>query len=621
MELKSGFKQSTVGVIPVDWDVLCIRDLLKHGPKNGYSGRSNGDIGGTPTLSLAATTKGRLVLNDATVKYLEQRVPADSSLYLEPGDVLVQRSNTSELVGTTAIFDGPAETFVYPDLMMRLRFKQPATGDWFWRYANSRKGRSFFRSIAAGSTGSMPKISGEKLRDMPVPLPPLAEQEMISEVLGDTDTFIDSLEQLIAKKQHLKQATIRELLTGSKRLPGFEARPGFKQTEAGRLPEDWGVDNIDHLAQITTGGKNTQDRIDDGQYPFFVRSQMVERINSYSYDGEAVLTAGDGVGTGKVFHYINGKFDAHQRVYRISEFSDRVNGYFFYLYFSSHFYNRIMQMTAKSSVDSVRREMIAGMLVPLPPTKDEQTAIAAILSDMDAEINTLEHKLVKIRQLKQVMTQELLTGRIRLVGPSKSRALFVTKANARATSNDGHNLHINEAVVIAALVHRFGSEQYPLGRLRRMKLSYLLHRRFEGQTVGYEKKAAGPYNPGTRYGGAEKIALGNRYVRQHRNGNFDGFIAGEKIAQAEAYFEKWYGAQVLNWLEQFRLKSNNELELITTVDMAVRDLCQEGKPIEVATVKQVIHDHPEWEAKLERAIFSDDNIGRAIKLCQSLFRD
>jgi len=93
---------------------------------------------------------------------------------------------------------------------------------------------------------------------------------------------------------------------------------GYKQSEVGIIPEDWKVDSIINQASITTGAKNTQDRIGDGRYPFFVRSQTVEKINSYSFDGEAVLTAGDGVGTGKVFHYINGKFDYHQRVYKIS---------------------------------------------------------------------------------------------------------------------------------------------------------------------------------------------------------------------------------------------------------------------------------------------------------------
>jgi len=195
-----------------------------------------------------------------------------------------------------------------------------------------------------------------------------------------------------------------------------DVRPGYKQTEMGIIPEDWELDFIENIAHITTGSKNTQDREDDGEYPFFVRSQIIERINSYSFDGEAVLTAGDGVGTGKVFHYINGKFDAHQRVYRMSGFSERINGYFFYLYFSNRFYNRIMQMTAKSSVDSVRREMIAKMPIPLPPTKAEQEAIAEALSDADALIESLEQLITKKRHLKQGSMQQLLTGKKRLPG-------------------------------------------------------------------------------------------------------------------------------------------------------------------------------------------------------------
>jgi type I restriction enzyme, S subunit len=192
--------------------------------------------------------------------------------------------------------------------------------------------------------------------------------------------------------------------------------PGYKQTEVGIIPEEWNPDYIENFAVITTGSKNTQDRIEDGLYPFFVRSQTVERINSYSFEGEAVLTAGDGVGTGKVFHYINGRFDIHQRVYRISNFAERVNGYFFYLYFSTHFYNRIMQMTAKSSVDSVRRDMISRMQVALPPTEAEQRAIATALSDVDALLAGLDRLLAKKRDLKQAAMQQLLTGQTRLPG-------------------------------------------------------------------------------------------------------------------------------------------------------------------------------------------------------------
>lgn len=195
----------------------------------------------------------------------------------------------------------------------------------------------------------------------------------------------------------------------------MELRPDYRQTEVGIIPEDWNVARIKDHASIQTGKRNTQDRVDDGAYPFFVRSQIVERINSYSFDGEAVLTAGDGVGTGKVFHYIKGRFDIHQRVYRISDFSPELNGFFFFLYFSSHFYDRIMSMTAKSSVDSVRLEMIADMEIPLPPLS-EQRAIARALGDVDALLGAIEKLIAKRRDLKQAVMQQLLTGQTRLPG-------------------------------------------------------------------------------------------------------------------------------------------------------------------------------------------------------------
>jgi type I restriction enzyme S subunit len=195
----------------------------------------------------------------------------------------------------------------------------------------------------------------------------------------------------------------------------MEVKPGYKQTDIGALPGDWRVAKIKDVASITTGKRNTQDRIEDGLYPFFVRSQTVERINSFSFDGEAVLTAGDGVGTGKVFHYINGKFDFHQRVYKLADFSADLNGFFFHLYFSTHFYDRIMSMTAKSSVDSVRLETIAGMQIPLPPLP-EQRAIAGALSDVDALLGALDQLIAKKRDLKQAAMQQLLTGQTRLPG-------------------------------------------------------------------------------------------------------------------------------------------------------------------------------------------------------------
>ncbi len=189
---------------------------------------------------------------------------------------------------------------------------------------------------------------------------------------------------------------------------------GYKQTELGIIPEDWEIVIIKDIADITTGNKNTQDAENDGKYPFYVRSQNVERINSYSFDCEGVITAGDGVGTGKIFHFASGKFGLHQRAYLIYNFKDFSSRYF-YWYFSQNFYDRINQMTAKSSVDSVRKEMIEGMQILVPPLP-EQKAIAEALSDVDELITALDKKIAKKRLVKQGAMQELLTGKKRLPG-------------------------------------------------------------------------------------------------------------------------------------------------------------------------------------------------------------
>jgi type I restriction enzyme S subunit len=241
----------------------------------------------------------------------------------------------------------------------------------------------------------------------------------------------------------------------------MEVARNSKETDIGAIPEDWDLDFIENLAHITTGSKNTQDRIEEGQYPFFVRSQTIERINTYSFDGEAVLTAGDGVGTGKVFHYIRGKFDAHQRVYRISDFEDRLNGYFFFLYFSTHFYNRIMQMTAKSSVDSVRREMIARMLIPYPHSRQEQDTIARVLSDAEALIEALEQLLAKKRLVKQGAMQDLLTGKKRLPGFSEK---WQAKRIGDIADTDPENLGSNTRASYA--FNYIALEDVDVGRLR-----------------------------------------------------------------------------------------------------------------------------------------------------------
>ena len=174
-----------------------------------------------------------------------------------------------------------------------------------------------------------------------------------------------------------------------------------------RFPEfsgEWNVCTFKNVCKITTGNKNTQDKVENGLYPFYVRSQNIERINSWTFDGEAILTAGDGVGVGKVFHYSVGKIGVHQRVYILSDF--KCNGKYLYQYFSSHFYNRVKRMSAKNSVDSVRMEMIASMPLSLPSI-EEQYKIGKLLSLLDERISTQNKIIEDLKKLKSAIVETL----------------------------------------------------------------------------------------------------------------------------------------------------------------------------------------------------------------------
>ena len=168
--------------------------------------------------------------------------------------------------------------------------------------------------------------------------------------------------------------------------------------------DDWEQRKVSDICSISTGKSNTQDKVNDGAYPFYVRSPIVERSNKYLYDEEAVLTVGDGVGTGKVFHYVNGKYDLHQRVYRMFGFSNEVSAKYFYYWFSDHFYKRVMAMTAKTSVDSVRYEMIADMELQMP-SKPEQEKIANFFTDLDKIITLHQRKYEKLQIIKKSMLE------------------------------------------------------------------------------------------------------------------------------------------------------------------------------------------------------------------------
>ena len=209
--------------------------------------------------------------------------------------------------------------------------------------------------------GALPSYNAGDVESMGIYLPSLFEQEQIGAFFKLLDNLITLHQRKCANLCSPSQVVFSLLFATS--------------------TFSWEQRKAKEICSIGTGKSNTQDQVDDGKYPFYIRSDVPVRSNKYLYDCEAVITIGDG-NIGKVFHYVNGKFDLHQRCYKMTDFKDIWGKYFFY-YFSTKFYDRAMKMTAKATVDSVRLEMISEMDIKKPPQISEQKQIAEFFANLD----------------------------------------------------------------------------------------------------------------------------------------------------------------------------------------------------------------------------------------------
>ena len=242
----------------------------------------------------------------------------------------------------------------------------------------------------------VPSLNTTSINNVDIYLPSKEEQTKIASFLSNVDEKISQLTQKHELLSQYKQGMMQKL---------FSQQIRFKADDGSEFGE-WENSYIGNECKITTGNKDTQNKVDDGLYPFFVRSQTVEKINSYSMDCEAILTSGDGVGVGKNYHYINGKFDFHQRVYCLYEFSERLIGKYLYIYFSNYFYDRVKRLSAKNSVDSVRMDMISKMEIKLP-CLEEQTKIANFLSAIDQKIEVVAQQIEQAKLWKKGLLQQM----------------------------------------------------------------------------------------------------------------------------------------------------------------------------------------------------------------------
>lgn len=179
------------------------------------------------------------------------------------------------------------------------------------------------------------------------------------------------------------------------------------------MPAEWGIKKLKYLCKFETGDSDTQDADPDGEYPFYVRSPIVERSVSYTFDGEGILMAGDGAGAGRIFHHVYGKYAVHQRVYRLSEFKGIDSNYLFF-YLQNLFDKEMDKGSAQSTVPSVRLPMLLNFKVCIPEI-NEQSTIAAFLDKKCDEIRAIkegiESEISVLEQYKRsVITQSVTKG-------------------------------------------------------------------------------------------------------------------------------------------------------------------------------------------------------------------
>ena len=249
------------------------------------------------------------------------------------------------------------------------------------------------RKISSGD-GTRGGLNQNMIRNFEIPLPPITIQEKIVEILDKFTSLEAELEaELEARRKQYKYYR-EKLLTFS--------------------PDDENVRwaTLGEICELGTGSSNTNEELEDGKYPFFVRSQNVRYKNSYEYDETAIITSGDGVGVGKIFHYIEGKYALHQRAYRIKILDKNTIPKFVFYYMKSTFYNYIINTAFSSSVTSIRRPMLIKFPIPLPPLS-EQRRIVEILDRFEALTNDLQAglpaEIAARRQQYEYYREKLLT--------------------------------------------------------------------------------------------------------------------------------------------------------------------------------------------------------------------
>ena len=414
--IPEGYKQSEIGLIPSDWELLTVNDVAT------FSGGSQ-----PPRSTFIFKPRDgyiRLIqIRDYKTSEYETYIPESlAKKHCSETDIMIGRYGPpifQILKGITGAYNVALIKASPTDLIDQ---------GYLYHFLKDQKLFELMDMLSQRSSGQT-GVELPALKAYPIPLPPKQEQTAIANALSDVDALISELEKLIAKKQTIKTATMQQLLTGKTRLPQFALREdgtpkGYKQSELGEIPEDWDVSTLGEASQFINGRAYAIHEWENQGIPVIRLQNLTGRGENYYYSnlqlpekqycdtGDLLFmwsaTFGPVIWTGEraIYHYHIWKIECK------TEFS------------KTFFYYLLDDMTEKLKRSSssggtmlhVTKEKMESTKSVFP-LMEEQSVIATILSDMDEEIQTLQQRLTKTRQIKQGMMQELLTGKTRLVQP------------------------------------------------------------------------------------------------------------------------------------------------------------------------------------------------------------
>jgi len=426
-KVRSGYKQTEVGMIPAEWNVDALASVT---PRNVRNGIVDGPFGsnlktihyrksGIPIITSGYVTEGRFIA-DSYLYVDKEKFEEEKRSAVEPGDIVMAKIGAR--CGASAILPHWHQTGILSGNALKITVDESRHSTLYvWQVLWDLYSTGGIESLR--TVGAQPAISMAQLKKYKVALPPLPEQHAISAALSDVDTLIAALDSLIAKKRDIKQATMQQLLTGKQRLPGFSGK-----WEIIMMAEDSVL-----KARIGWQGLTTAEYLKTGDYYLVTGTDFINgRVNwasccfvdknRYSQDRNIQLRVGDVLLTkdgtiGKVGYVdtLPGPTTLNSGVFVIRPKDDRYDPLCFYYVMTSQIFGEFLaKLQAGSTISHLYQKDFVNFEFSAPPLP-EQTAIAAVLSDMDADIAALEASREKTQALKQGMMQQLLTGNIRLL--------------------------------------------------------------------------------------------------------------------------------------------------------------------------------------------------------------